>query len=441
MGKSIVSIVKYEQPKESVRKVIDLANGFENIPIDGKIFIKPNLVYWNRHCDFPKWGMLTTTRVVEEVVKYLYEKGARDMTIGEGIITDDAKDRETPQAAFEYLGYNVLKEKYGIKIYDTFDRPFEKVELAEGLTAKMNSDMLHSDFLIDIPVLKTHAQCVVSLGLKNLKGLINIPSRKKFHGDDPKYTLHYNVSQLANKAPPSLTILDGIYTLERGPTFDGKAHRSDILVASRDMLSADLVGSNLLGIMPKSVPHLVQAAKDRNRPIDLSDIEIKGESIEKLASHHDWEFIYEKEGTLPLSYAKAGIEGIKYRQYDETMCTFCSFYNGVILVAIKAAWKGEPFDNVEVLTGKIMEPSPDANNTILLGQCQYNKNKDHPNIKNLIPIKGCPPSVEDIKSALREAGIKAPSYIFKNIEKSPLLFLERYKNKPEFDESFYQISS
>ncbi|GAH08099.1 unnamed protein product, partial [marine sediment metagenome] len=32
----------------------------------------------------------------------------------------------------------------------------------------MNADMLNSDFLIDVPVLKTHAQCVVSLGLKNL---------------------------------------------------------------------------------------------------------------------------------------------------------------------------------------------------------------------------------------------------------------------------------
>jgi len=441
MEKSIVSIVKYDQPKESVRKVIDLANGFENIPLEGKIFIKPNLVYWNRHCDFPKWGMLTTTRVVEEVVKYLYEIGARNMIIGEGIITDDPKDRETPKDAFEYLGYNILKDNYGVEIYDTFARPFERVELAEGVTAKMNSDMLHSDFLIDIPVLKTHAQCVVSLGIKNLKGLINIASRKKFHGDDPTYTLHYNVSKLANEAPPSLTIIDGIYTLERGPTFDGKAHRSNILVASRDILSADLVGSSLLDIDPKAVPHLVQAAKDRNRPIDLSDIEIRGETIESLASPHGWEFIYENNNTLPLSYAKAGIKGIRYRRYDETMCTFCSFYNGVILTAIKAAWKGEPFDNIEVLTGKIMEPSPDANKTILLGQCQYNKNKDHPNINQLIAIKGCPPTVDDIQNALKEAGIKAPSYLFKNLEKAPLLFMERYKNKPEFEESFYQISS
>lgn len=440
MSRTTVSIVKYEKPLESVRKVIELIDGFKNVPIDGKIFIKPNLVYWNRHCDFPKWGMLTTSRVMEDVVKLLNEYGVKDITIGDGIITDDPNDRETPKDAFEKLGYNLLKERYGVKLYDTFDRPFEKIELREGVSVKMNSDMLHSDFLIDIPVLKTHAQCVVSLGIKNLKGLINIPSRKKFHGADPKFNLHYNVAQLANKIPPSLTVIDGIYTLERGPTFDGKAHRSNILLGSTDILSADLVGAKLLGIAPQDVPHLVQAAKDRDRLVDLSDIEIKGESIEKLAKPHDWEFIYENNNTLPLSYARAGIGGISYPKYDETMCTFCSFYNGVILVAIKEAWKGEDFDNIEILTGKIVEPTPGMNKTILLGQCQYNKNKDHPDIKECIPIKGCPPEVEDIKEALKKAGIRVPSYIFKNIEKAPLIFLNKYKGKPEFEEIFYQIN-
>jgi uncharacterized protein (DUF362 family) len=440
MNKNLVSIVKYEEPLTSVRKAIELIDGFERLPTDGKIFIKPNLVYWNRHCDFPKWGMLTTSRVVEDIIRLLKERGVDDISIGDGIITDDPKDKETPKDAFEKLGYNLLKERYGVKIYDLFTRPYEKVELVEGLTAKMNADMLHSDFLIDIPVLKTHAQCVVSLGIKNLKGFINVASRKKFHGADPKYTLHYNVAQLANKIPESLTFIDGIYTLERGPTFDGKAHRSDILIASKDMLSADLIGSNLLGINPSDVPHLVQAARDRNRSVDLSDIEVKGESIESLAKPHGWEFIYKRNDTLPLSYAKAGIGGISYPKYDETMCTFCSFYNGVILVAIKEAWKGEDFDNVEILTGKIKKPTPGMNKTILLGQCQYNKNKDNPDINECIPIKGCPPSVEEIKSALKQAGIRVPSYIFKNIEKAPLIFLNKYKGKPEFEEQFYQLT-
>jgi len=110
------------------------------------------------------------------------------------------------------------------------------------------------------------------------------------------------------------------------------------------------------------------------------------------------------------------------------------------LMAIKEAWKGKDFDNVEILTGKIMEPSPGMNKTILLGQCQYNKNKDHPDINELIAIKGCPPEVDGIQEALRQAGIRAPSYIFKNIKMAPLIFLNKYKGKPEFEEHFYQIN-
>ena len=440
MSKSVVSITKYEKNQDSVRKVVEMANGFEKLDPGMQVFIKPNIVYWNRHCVFPKWGMLTTSAIMEEILILLKEQGVKDIIIGEGIVTENPKDRETAEDAFRKLGYNTLKERYGVKVYDIFQRPFEKVELAEGVTAKMNADMLKADFLIDVPVLKTHAQCVVSLGIKNLKGLINIASRKKFHGDDPKYTLDYNISHLADRAPPGLTIIDGIYTLERGPTFDGKAHRSDIVVASTDMLSADLVGSSLLGIDPIAVPHLVQAAKDKNRPVDLSDIEIKGESIENLAMPHGWDFIYENNNTLPLSYARAGIGGISYPKYDGTMCTYCSFYNGVLLTAIKAAWKGEDFDNIEILTGKIVEPSEGKNKTMLLGQCQCNKHKDHSNINELIVIDGCPPEVESVQKALKQAGIRVPSYIFKNLEKAPLIFMQKYQGKPEFEENFYQIT-
>ncbi|TXT54018.1 MAG: hypothetical protein BAJALOKI1v1_2250001 [Promethearchaeota archaeon] len=437
-----VSIVKYESPQESVQKAVELIDGLEGISPDSKVFIKPNLVYWNKNCDFPKYGMLTTSRVVHDIVTLLNKKEFRDITIGEGIIGEDSKDQETPKDAFEKLGYYKLRDEYDVKVYDTFQRPYEKIQLSDHISARMNSDMLHSDFLINIPVLKTHAQCKVSLGIKNIKGLISIPSRKKFHSADSTFDLHYNVSQLANKIPECLTLLDGIFTLERGPAMDGKAHRSNILVASRDVLSADIVGSMLLGIDPVDVPSLVQAAKDRKRTPDLSDIEIKGETIESLSSPHAWDYEYKENDTLPLPYAKAGISGIKYHKYDESMCTFCSFYNGIILTAIKTAWKGrdgEPFDNIEVLTGKIMEPTKGMNKTILIGQCQYVKNRDHPHINELIAVKGCPPSTEDIKDALKKAGIKVASYFFKNIDKAPLLFMQKYQGKPEFSEKFFSI--
>ncbi len=438
-----VSIVKYEQPKESLQKAVELIDGLENVQPDSKVFIKPNVVYWNSECDFPKWGMLTTSRVVNDIVVLLDEYGFSDITIGEGIISEDPRDTSVAEDAFEKLGYYKLKERYGVKVYDVFQRPYEKVNLSEDVFAKMNSDMIQSDFLVNLPVLKTHAQCKVSLGIKNIKGLISIPSRKRFHSANADHDLHSNVSKLANKIPPCLTILDGIYTLERGPAMDGKAHRSDILVASRDILSVDIVGSNLLGIDPADVPYIVNAAKDRNREINLSYIEVIGEKVEDLAKPHEWDYIYKENDSLPLPYAKAGIKGIKYYKYDESMCTFCSFYNGVVLTAIMTAWKardGKPFDDIEVLTGKVMEPQKGVKNTILLGQCQCTAHSDHPNINELIKIPGCPPSVEDIKNGLNKAGIKVPSYVFKNIGKAPLLFMQKYKGKPEFKEDFFKIS-
>jgi len=437
----LVSIVKYEKPYESVKEVVELAKGLEHLPSKAKVFIKPNIVYWNRHCTYPKWGVITTSRVIEDVIVLLKEKGIEDITIGEGITSTDPKDKETALDAWEKLGYNKLNEKYGVKAINLFERPYEKIDLGTGFVTNFSSDALNADFLVNIPVLKTHAQAMVSLGLKNLKGCINAASRKKFHNADPVKNLDYNVAQLANKIPPSLTIIDGIYTLERGPAMDGKSHKSDILVASSDVLSADMVGAKLLEIEPSGVPHLIQAAKDQNRPMDLSDIELVGQKIEDLASPHEWDFLYTNDNSLPLPFERAGIEGIKYHKYDTTMCTYCSGMNGLILMAIKMSYKkSKPFDKVEVLSGKIMEPSPGNNKTILFGQCQNTLNKDHPNIKELIPIPGCPPSTEAIQDALQKIGLRVPKAFFANIDTGPGMLMIKYKNKPEFEETFFQIN-
>ncbi len=439
MIERIVSVVKYQKPLDSVRKAIDLAGGFERLKPGAKVFIKPNIVYWNRLVPFPKWGMITTSRVMEDTITLLAERGVKDITIGEGIITYDPKDKETPADAWEKLGYNTLAKRHGIKIVNLFERPYKKVDLGCGFPANVSADALDADFLIDMPVLKTHTQAVVSLGIKNLKGLLDMATRKKFHSADPTKNLHFNVAHIPNKVKPSLTIIDGIYTLERGPAMNGSAHRKDILVASTDVLSADLVGAKLLGFDPLIVKHLSIAAHDAGRPTDLSDVNVVGEPIESLASHHEWDFQYNDAGDLPLPFYKQGMKGIKYRKYDDTMCTYCSDVNAIILMGIKYAWDGKPFGDVEVLTGKLMKPTPGMKKTILVGQCIINANKDNPAINEAIPIKGCPPSKEALKDALTKAGIDLPDMFYNNLDKGGGLFMAKYRDKPEFDEKFYQI--
>ncbi len=441
MDQPVVSVVKYEEPLTSVRKAVDLAGGLNHLPSGARVFIKPNVVFWTKEVAFPKWGVITTSRVVEDMVVLLKERGIEDITIGEGIVVTDPKDTQTPAHAFKTLGYDTMKKKYGVRVVDVFQRPLETVDLGDDVALNFNTDIIHSDFVVDLPTLKTHNQTVVSLGIKNLKGTIDFKSRKKCHEEDPNKDLNFMISKLANKMPPMLTLIDGIYTVERGPGFDGKVHRSDLLIASADVLSADLVGSRVLGHDPANVAYLARAAADRGRPVDLSDITVTGERIEDVAAYHEYDFQYQEDETvcLPVPLAKSGIKGIFYRKFDNSMCTYCSGVNGLILTAIRYAWTGEPWDNIEVLTGKHMKPTPGMNKTILVGKCIYQAQKDNPVINEMIPIKGCPPQPKNIYKALKQAGIDANPDLFENVGKLPGFFMNRYQGKPEYDEAFFQV--
>ena len=441
MEQSRVSIVKYENPLESVRKAVTLSRGLDHMPKKARVFIKPNIVFWTRSTDFPKWGSITTSRVVEDMVVLLKERGIDDITIGEGMLLTNPGDRETPARAFEKLGYGLLKKRYDVNCINVMDRPFEKLDLGGGVELKFNSDILQSDFVVDLPTIKTHSQTRVSLGIKNLKGMIDLSSRKKCHSADPEKDLHYCIARLADKMPPMFTLLDGIFTLEKGPFYDGRIRRSNVLVASSDVLAADLVGARVLGFDPSQVPHLVHAARNHNRPTDLSDIETVGEEIDAVASPHKYDIDYTVSETcsLPAPLAKQGIQGIFYRKYDSTMCTYCSATNGLVITAIRNAWKGKPWGRIEILNGKKMSPTPGMDKTILLGKCMYLAHRDNPVIKEMITVKGCPPRPEDIQKALQRAGIDADPALFEGFEKTPGIFLKRYEGKPEFDESFHTI--
>jgi len=436
--KPVVAIVRYEKPLESLRRAVELCGGLDHLPAHPRVFIKPNIVYWTRKVAFPKWGVITTSRMIEDAVALLKERGIDDITIGEGMVAM-TRDKEAPVHAFESLGYNRLIQRYGVRAVNVFERRFRKVDLGNGETLNFNVDILDSDFLVDIPVIKTHAQTVVSLGIKNLKGMIDINSRKKCHNADPDKNLNYWVAKLADPMPPMLTILDGLYTLERGPAFDGRARRSNIIVASADVLSADMVGARVLGYAPSEAPHLIHAARNRSRTCDLSAVSVVGERVEDVAAVHRYTFPYNKEDALPLSMEKIGIRGLSYRKYDLTMCTYCSAINGVVVAAVAGAWKGTPWDDVEVLTGKSMSPTPGKKKTILFGKCMYQRHKDNPDIQEMIPVKGCPPRPKAIVEAFHRAGIEINPSIIENPDMAPGFFMKRYERRPEFDASHFTV--
>jgi hypothetical protein len=168
-------------------------------------------------------------------------------------------------------------------------------------------------------------------------------------------------------------------------------------------------------------------------------VEVVGERLENVAFPHEYAFPYNKEGTLPLMLEEIGIKGLSYRKYDLTLCTACWGMSIVIPIAIAQAWKGNPWDDVEILTGKLMEPTPGKKKTILIGKCIFEANKHNPYIHEMVAAKGCPPPPEAIVKALHEAGIEVDPVLFEDRNAIPKFFMKKYEGRPEFDESFFRV--
>jgi len=435
-----VAVGRFEKPFTSVQQIVDDCRGGRLFKPGQRVVIKPNIVFWTRAVVFPKYGVITTSRVVHDVVALLCDYGIRDISILEGSVALDPAETAVQAAhAFETLGYRKLARRYGVKTHNVFERPFRRVDLGDGIRLRFCADILDCDRIVNLPVLKTHAQTVVSLGIKNLKGTIDIASRKTCHSADPGKDLHCHVARLADPMPPMLTLIDGIYSAERGPNVDGRMHRSNILVAAADVFAADKVGARLLGHPPPQVPHLAYYAANHNRPSDLSDVQVVGAAIDDLARYHEAAFPYTENGEMPAFWARKGIEGLAYRQYDLTMCTYCSGLTGVVMTAIMAAWEGRPWDDVEVLSGKVMQADPTKKHTILLGKCMCRANRDNPNIRHRIPINGCPPKKDQIIKALHAAGIDIDDNIILHLEQLPGLLMKRYARRPEFEPGHFEV--
>jgi hypothetical protein len=123
------------------------------------------------------------------------------------------------------------------------------------------------------------------------------------------------------------------------------------------------------------------------------------------------------------------------------MCTYCAdFISYIIQGILMAENRDKPFDDIEVLHGKIIEPTEGHKHTLLVGQCQVKKNSENPLVNHCVKIKGCPPSKKELLAAYAEIGIKLPDDFLQRMDKVPETFMKRYTNNPDFDESFYMVT-
>lgn len=429
-----VSLVKFADQRANIRRAVEMCDGFKELTPEKKVLLKPNLVMWDEALPYPKFGVITTAVVVEEMVKLLKEHGCSDITIAEAT-TEDKDINSGTMAAYRGMGYPYLEKKYGVKLCDLNRGPYEKIEF-DGFSLSIAAPVLEADFIINLPVLKTHNSTKVTLGFKNLKGCL--ARRSKVFCHHPEIPLDRFIQRIGEKLAPALTLIDGIYALDRGPAVNGTAHRADLLIASRDMFAADVTGTMLLGMRPDEIGHLAEHARRHDLPLDGSNVEIKGEKLSDHVMPLRWDWGWLEDNSGPTAFGRMGISGIYYPKYDDTICSGCSFLNNMLLILLLGAYTGEPFGNIEFLTGKVARSKGGFAKTFLFGNCIIRANRDNPLINEAVPIKGCPPRTEDIVRILNEHGINAD---FDDYVQYRASLAARYEGQPQFQEQHFTITA
>jgi len=391
-SKEIVAIVKHDGSSHFLKKAMELCNGLDGLNTKDKVLLKPN-VLWGGTKAFPQFGRVTTSTIVGELLQILRDRGCTDITIGEGTILNEEMG-STTMRGYQWSGIEKVAKRYGARLVDFNSEPYEEVHL-ENIRAKISKPALECDFLIDLPVLKAHAQTKISLGMKNLKGCLAMSSKQTFHRH--RLGLNHLIALLNMKIRPSLTIIDGIYGLERGPDFVGAIpHRMDLIIAGKDVFSCDIVGAMVMGIQPEGVEHLKEFASLSSLTVSLDGVEVRGEPINQVVQKFEWR--RSNEDIL----SQAGITGVTVQEPGLSLCSGCMIIMGALVAVLTKDCPGLSLDGLEICGGREVKAKRDSKKVFLVGDCAVSANKD---LKNAVMIKGCPPSVANTVMALVRKGL------------------------------------
>lgn len=396
-----VAIYPWSYKGNPIAEALSLCGDFNKLHFGSKVLIKPNLVSWIDSFPYAPFGVITTTVLLDRLISYLKDVGVRNITLGDGCALNKEFGSET-HILFDRLGYNYFVKRYGISLVDFNQTEFDNVNLGP-YKLKVSQTVNEADCIINVPALKTHEYTQITLGFKNLKGILHSESKKSCH--NRKYSIDKYLVEIAKAYYPNLTIIDGIYMLERGPMFTGRAHRSNIIVAGKDMFSVDLAGSTLMGIKPIDVEHLSVFAEDNNRSLDIDSIPIKGIDIKKCVRSLEIKSPWIDGKRIPAVFEAQNLRGFEI-PYPKVLCTGCTYIFPLAVLLILSANQGKPFPGYELLAGKDCEPSGKAKKSFLLGNCPIKSWKKDSNIKEAVCIPGCPPTIQELVKALKKNDIE-----------------------------------
>ncbi len=248
----------------TVKEIFDKAGGAMLLKSSKDVYIKPNGIDGKPYC-------FTRPEVVDAIVQYWFEAGARNV-----YIMENSTQCNITRLVFEITGYADICRKTGAKpIYLDEDKSVV-CEFKEKSSSQFNPDgydltqfempatvvekLIYGrdeNLYINVPKLKTHSMAIVTLGVKN-QWAFPLHNDRRY---DHNYNLHYKLVDILGYVQPDFTVIEGIegtiyghYPATR--LADKCVIPYKVLIAGDNVVATDIVGAKVFGLDVKDVPHL-----------------------------------------------------------------------------------------------------------------------------------------------------------------------------------------
>jgi uncharacterized protein (DUF362 family) len=281
-----VSVVTGTDIEATIRNAVELVGGIAQVVRPGQtVMIKPNFGVPVP----PETGVITDPEAVEAVIKICKEAGPGKILVAESTVVGfDTAD------VFIKLGLEKRFQRAGARLVDLDQDDIVEIPVPDGTVLKkikIFKTAFESDVIISVPTMKTHILTQVTLGLKNMKGILPDSMKKRMHRIGAKkkvrdFELDHAIADLNSVIPPTFTIIDG-FTANEGykpgaPGIGGTPFRFNTTVAGHDPVAVDTVGAYLMGYEPNEVRHIRYTGAKGVGIADMDRIDIRGENPERI---------------------------------------------------------------------------------------------------------------------------------------------------------------
>jgi uncharacterized protein (DUF362 family) len=257
-------------PQELTRRALAAIGGIERFVKKGAdVIVKPNIC--NAYHG-PEYASTTNPDVVAALVKLCLAAGAKRVRVM------DFPFGGTPQASYETSGIAAAVKAAGGEMEVLNRMKWRDVDMPQGKALKkwaVYGDILDADLVINAPIAKDHGSATLTLGMKNLMGIVS--DRNGMHSRG----LHQSIADLNSAVKPQLTVVDAIRILvNNGPTGGSldDVKRVDTIIASADVVAADAYATTLFGMKPADIGYIKYGAE-----MGLGKMDLKAMKVEEIA--------------------------------------------------------------------------------------------------------------------------------------------------------------